>query len=786
MPGSGCGIGTHTETCERARQFTDIVLDNLSIKELIGKHLDAFRAGSPYPDAYYPDICYDGNYHGISEDTHWTPFLKAGIEYVRETYPKPWDEETEKLVVFLLGVVGHQVADVSWHALGIDQGFLETMGKVNYHGSFDAAHSDGDFGGDVLTYFQFNMDYLDPINEWYVPTQDLSNIYRRMYQSPDRMPLDVIENCTSLIYLGLIGEGIGVIDLLYPEYAEASPFLVDRFNDFFLGGIDDMAIWSENIWKHTVTMLDQGTGVCNLPKNPLYITCNSESDKSQNQRVHSEENPGVDSERLRDAVSLVYPGGLMVRRTDRGMYLSYDKEMLFVEPVDDVAARRDEVVLPSTVYSTDSHYSRLGEALLIGDLNNDGFNDLTIGAPSYGVSGNYQKGRVYVIYGSSDGLPTGNLTVENDADLILEGSELNGRFGASLAVADINQDGQNDLIIGAPSTGSESLQYQGAVYVYYGGAQSPPQAEPNFHISCSEKYCNLGWSLTAGDLNNDGYSDLVVGAPYAPAGGSQRGFVGVLYSKTGGYENLTEENFDWRWNGEQDFEWLGYSVLVTKSPDDGEQMLAVGAPTYRICARSDCRFEQNDLESVGKLYTFRTPLPDSVTDTYPGSVRFSQMGYNLVGAQLLNNQVLAISSVTGTADVFQQSGTVSILESFNDIQPSQTFIGDREFGRFGANVEITDVIASSNNDVIISAPFRSETIADNREEGRVFIFNGDTLTPIRTADEAELKLGLGEDKARFGSAMTSFRQNDKVTLAISAPYSGVKARLGGRVAIYTM
>ena len=101
--------------------------------------------------------------------------------------------------------------------------------------------------------------------------------------------------------------------------------------------------------------------MCNLPKNPLYITCNSESDKSQNQRVHSEENPGVDSERLRDAVSLVYPGGLMVRRTDRGMYLSYDKEMLFVEPVDDVAARRDEIVLPSTVYSTDSHYSRLGE-----------------------------------------------------------------------------------------------------------------------------------------------------------------------------------------------------------------------------------------------------------------------------------------------------------------------------------------------------------------------------------------------------------------------------------------
>ena len=38
---------------------------------------------------------------------------------------------TEKLVVFLLGIVQHQVADVSWHSLGIDQGFLDTMGQVH-------------------------------------------------------------------------------------------------------------------------------------------------------------------------------------------------------------------------------------------------------------------------------------------------------------------------------------------------------------------------------------------------------------------------------------------------------------------------------------------------------------------------------------------------------------------------------------------------------------------------------------------------------------------------------
>ena len=39
-------------------------------------------------------------------------------------------QATEKLVVFMLGFISHQVADVSWHSLGIDQGFLDTMGKV--------------------------------------------------------------------------------------------------------------------------------------------------------------------------------------------------------------------------------------------------------------------------------------------------------------------------------------------------------------------------------------------------------------------------------------------------------------------------------------------------------------------------------------------------------------------------------------------------------------------------------------------------------------------------------
>jgi len=43
-------------------------------------------------------------------------------------------------------------------------------------------------------------------------------------------------------------------------YAEKSPFLVDQFENFFIGGVDDMAGWTNRIWQQTVTMIEKGTG----------------------------------------------------------------------------------------------------------------------------------------------------------------------------------------------------------------------------------------------------------------------------------------------------------------------------------------------------------------------------------------------------------------------------------------------------------------------------------------------------------------------------------------------
>ena len=68
-----------------------------------------------------------------------------------------------------------------------------------------------------------------------------------------------------------------------------------------------------------------------------------------------------------------------------------------------------------------------------------------------------------------------------------------------------------------------------------------------------EIYCNLGLTLSSGNLDSDGYLDLLVGSPYAPSGGEQRGFVVAFHSGSLSdlIPSITESDADWRHNGEQ-------------------------------------------------------------------------------------------------------------------------------------------------------------------------------------------------------------------------------------------
>lgn len=136
-----------------------------------------------------------------------------------------------------------------------------------------------------------------------------------------------------------------------------------------------------------------------------------------------------------------------------------------------------------------------------GDVNGDGYSDLLVGAYNYS-GGQANEGRVYVYHGSASGPST-------TAARILERDQAGAHFGYSVASAgDFNGDGYDDIVVGAPDWDGK-----GAIFVYFGSATGIGTT-PSFTFVSPQAGSSFGVSVSgAGDVNNDGYDDIIVGAP---------------------------------------------------------------------------------------------------------------------------------------------------------------------------------------------------------------------------------------------------------------------------------
>ncbi len=317
-----------------------------------------------------------------------------------------------------------------------------------------------------------------------------------------------------------------------------------------------------------------------------------------------------------------------------------------------------KLTAPALIVFNNRQRSQFGTAIRSLDVNGDGVKDIIIADPA----ARGEAGNVYIIYGRRD-LPK-RIDIANPAgpNVVILGAERGDRMGSALAGGDLNNDGLEDLVIGAPGADGpgNGRTSGGEAYVIFGNALPRlidlSATSADVTVYGADAGDQLGTSVAVGDVNGDGIPDLLVGAPRASGPDNQRGGAGEAYIVYGkrvipsviDIQNQTQDVIVF---GAKALDNVGSAVAAADLDGDGLQDLILGA--------RGGRGPEGTRSGAGNVYAIRSPgnLPKSIDLGTPEASFLVVFGANSGDAL---GSALAGGALTGQREGFLIMGAPGV------------------------------------------------------------------------------------------------------------------------------